>query len=64
MTVKELIKELEQVKNKDIDVIVRGIDPTDYVYYKDVEMTGTEKVYLDFDDSKKTKVFLIDGGMF
>ena len=64
MTVKELIKELEKVKNKDIDVIVRGTDPTDWVYYKDVEMTGTEKVYLDSDDSRETKVFLIDGGLF
>jgi len=64
MTVKELIKKLEKVKDQDMDVIVQGIDPTDYVYYNDVEGVGVEKVYLSEDDDKKTKVFIIDGGMF
>jgi hypothetical protein len=64
MTVKELIKKLEKVKDQDMDVIVQGIDPTDYVYYNDVDGVGVEKVYLSEDDDKKTKVFIIDGGMF
>lgn len=64
MTVKELIKKLEKVKDKDMDVIVQGIDPTDYIYYNDVDGVGVEKVYLSEDDDKKTKVFIIDGGMF
>jgi adenine/guanine phosphoribosyltransferase-like PRPP-binding protein len=64
MTVKELIKKLEKVKDKDLEVIVQGTDPTDYIYYNDVEYTGTNKVYLHEDDTKKTKVFVIDGGMF
>jgi hypothetical protein len=64
MTVKELIKKLEKVKDKDLEVIVQGTDPTNYIYYNDVEYTGTNKVYLSEDDNKKTKVFVIDGGMF
>ncbi len=64
MTVKELIKRLEKVKDQEIEVIVQGIDPTDYTYYNDVEGVGVEKVYLSEDDNKKTKVFIIDGGMF
>ena len=64
MTVKELIKKLEKVKDKDLEVIVQGTDPTSYIYYNDVEYTGTNKVYLSEDDTKKTKVFTIDGGMF
>ena len=64
MTVKELIKKLEKVKDKDMDVIVQGIDPTDYIYYNDVDGVGVEKVYLSEYDNKKTKVFIIDGGMF
>jgi hypothetical protein len=64
MTVKELIKKLEKVKDQNMDVIVQGIDPTDYIYYNDVDGVGVEKVYLSEDDDKKTKVFIIDGGMF
>jgi hypothetical protein len=64
MTVKELIKELKKVKDKDLEVIVQGTDPTGYTYYNDAEYTSTEKVYLSEDDNKKTKVFIIDGGMF
>ena len=64
MTVKELIKRLEKVKDKDIEVIVQGVDPTDYCYYNEVDGVGVEKVYLSEDDDKKTKVFVIDGGMF
>jgi hypothetical protein len=64
MTVKELIKELKKVKNQDLEVIVQGIDPTDWTYYNEVEGVGVEKVYLSEDDDDKTKVFIIDGGMF
>jgi hypothetical protein len=64
MTVKELIEELEKVKNKELEVVVHGTDPTDYCYYNPVYSCGKEKVYLSEDDTKKTKVFIIDGGMF
>ena len=64
MTVKQLIKKLEKVKDKDLEVIVQGVDPTDYCYYNLVDDVGVNKVYLCEDDNKKTKVFIIDGGMF
>lgn len=64
MTVKQLIKQLEKVKDKELEVVIQGMDPTDYVYYNEIEMLGVEKVYLSEDDDKKTKVFIIDGGDF
>ena len=64
MTVNELIKRLERVKDKELEVIIQGIDPTDWTYYNEIENIGVEKVYLSEDDDKKTKVFVIDGGMF
>ena len=64
MTVKDLIKRLEKVKDKDLEVVIQGVDPTDYIYYNEVDGCRTEKVWLDEDDDKKTKVFIIDGGMF
>jgi hypothetical protein len=67
MTIKELIKRLERIKDKDIEVVVRGTDPTDWIYNNPIEGVGIEKVYLteeDEMDNNKTKVFIIDGGMF
>ena len=64
MTVNELIKRLERVKDKELEVIIQGIDPTDWTYYNEIENIGVEKVYLREDDDKKTKVFIIDGGEF
>jgi hypothetical protein len=64
MTVKKLIKKLEKVKDKELEVVIQGIDPTDYTYYNEIEMLGVDKVYLSEDDNKKTKVYIIDGGMF
>ena len=62
MTVNELIKVLEKVKDKEIEVLIHVVDPTEYVYYNNIENLGIEKVYLSEDDDKKTKVFIIDGG--
>jgi hypothetical protein len=64
MTVKQLIKQLEKVKDKELEVVIQGIDHTDYTYYNEIEMLGVDKVYLSEDDNKKTKVYIIDGGMF
>lgn len=64
MTVNQLIKKLEKVKNKELEVVIQGTDPTNWVYYNEIEMEGVEKVYLSEDDTKKTKVYIIDGGMF
>jgi hypothetical protein len=64
MTVSELIKKLEKVKDKELEVVIEGTDPTDWIYYNPIEGTGVRKVYLNDFDNEKTKVFIIDGGMF
>jgi hypothetical protein len=64
MTVNQLIKKLEKVKDKELEVVIKGTDLTDWIYYNEIEMEGVEKVYLSEDDDKKTKVYIIDGGMF
>jgi len=64
MTVSELIKQLEKVKDKELEVVIQGTDPTGWTYYNEIEMLGKDKVYLSEDDKKKTKVYIIDGGMF
>ena len=62
MTVKELIKKLEKVKDRDIEVIVQSTDPTDWTYNNDLEYVGIGSVYLNDDDDDETEVFIIDGG--
>jgi hypothetical protein len=64
MTVQELINDLLTVKDKSIKVIIQGVDPTDYVYYNEIEDCGCDEVLLSEDDDEETKVFIIDGGMF
>lgn len=62
MTVQELINELEKVKNKNLKIVVRGCDPTDYVYYNDVDGVDVQNVYDE--EIGYRKRFVIDGGMF
>ena len=62
MTVKELIEELEKVENKNLKIVVRGTDPTDWVYHNEVEDVGVRNVY-DMEIGYR-KRFVIDGGMF
>ena len=62
MTVKELIEELEKVENKNLKIVVRGSDPTDWVYHNEVEDVGVRNVY-DMEIGYR-KRFVIDGGMF
>lgn len=64
MTVLELINKLQKVEDKNLNVVVRGMDPTDFYYHNDVEDCGVEEVYLCEDDENETKVFVIDGGVF
>ena len=77
MTVKELIKELQKVKNQDIEIVIRGTGPDDWVYLNDIEYTeqtqcimieGEGLIEVDEDDYDEdddiTEVFVIDGGMF
>jgi hypothetical protein len=64
MTVQELINKLQEVKDKNLNVVVRGTDPTDYQYNNDVEGCSVEEVYLSDEDEEETTVFVIDGGVF
>lgn len=80
MTVKELIEQLQQVKDQDIEVIIQGTGPDSWVYMNDVENTkqsqcimveGEGLVEVDEDDindedfvDEIIEVFVIDGGMF
>ena len=63
MTVQELINRLNRVKDKSVEVIIRGTDPTDWTYNNEIDSCGVEKVYFE-DDEEKRKCFVIDGGMF
>ena len=47
MTVQELINELQQVKNKNLQIVVRGTDPTDWIYNNEVEGISEENVFYE-----------------
>jgi hypothetical protein len=79
MTVKELIDELNKVEDKEIEIIIRGTDHTDWVYDNSVEYCRVDKIYFedeeDFWESRDKDVdededegvrtcFVIDGGLF
>ena len=79
MKVKDLIKELSQIENQDMDVIIRGTGPDDWVYLNDVEYfkyATVAEVYGEglievededmgeWDEGELTEVFIIDGGTF
>jgi hypothetical protein len=63
MTVQELINRLNKVKDKSVEVIIRGTDPTDWTYNNEIDSCGVEKVYFE-DDEEERKCFVIDGGCF
>ena len=65
LTVKELIKVLEKVDNKNLKVVIRGEDPSDYVYFKNIEGVKVGKVYYEgLEEYKVRKRVIIDGGVF
>lgn len=64
MTVQELINELNKVQNKEIEVIIRGTDPTDWVYNNEVWDCDVENVYFEDEDDEERECFVIDGGSF
>lgn len=79
MTVKELITKLQQIKNQESRVVIRGVDPTDWTYptYNDINdvenslLVDGDGVYeIDQNDIDKhiddnfEPVVIIDGGMF
>ena len=67
MTVQELIEVLEKVENKNLKVVVTGMDPTDFVYVNRIEKTdvNVENVGIDTgDDFIYRRRLVISGGMF
>jgi hypothetical protein len=66
MTVQELINELQQVKNKNLQIVVRGTDPTDWIYNNKLEgIIGEKNVfYEDIDDCYYRRRLVLDGGSF
>ena len=78
MTVKELIAKLEQIKNKDMDVIIKGTDPTDFTYYNDIDEINPSFLFqgeydtfevideVDINEmgDKVSEVLIIDAGQF
>ena len=64
MTVKELIKVLEKVENKNLKIVVKGMDPTDWVYVNRIDEgdVNVENVYDDEIGYRRRLV--INGGMF
>ena len=77
MTVKELIEQLQQVENQDIEVVIKGTGPDEWIYMneiEDIKQTYTMMVEdeglieIDEDDADEdddiTQVLVIDGGMF
>lgn len=66
MTVKELIKVLEKVENKNLKVVIRGEDPSDYVYFNSISSVEVGDVYYEGLEEypKIRKRVIIDGGVF
>jgi len=65
MTVQELINELQQVKNKNLQIVVRGTDPTDWIYNNELEGVSEKNVfYDDITNCYYRRRLVIDGGMF
>ena len=78
MTVKELIAKLEQIKNKDMDVIIKGTDPTDFTYYNDIDEINPSFLFqgeydtfevideVDINEmgDRVSEVLIIDAGQF
>jgi hypothetical protein len=77
MTIKELIEQLQQVENQDIEVIIKGTGPDEWVYMNEIEdlkqinciaiegegLVEVEDDEIDEDDDV-IQVFVIDVGMF
>lgn len=65
MTVKELIKVLEKVENKNLKIVIRGEDPSDYVYFNKIDSVKVGNVYYEgLEEYKVRKRVIIDGGVF
>ena len=77
MTVKELIEQLQQIENQDIEVVIKGTGPDEWIYMNEIEdikqtytmmvedegLVEVDKDDVDEDDNV-IQVLVIDGGMF
>jgi len=78
MTVKELIAKLEQIENKDMDIVIKGTDPTDFTYYNDIDEVNPSFLFqgeydtfevideVDINEmgNRVSEVLIIDAGQF
>ena len=79
MTVKELIDQLSKIENQDLQVLIKGTDPTDFVYHNDIqsvkkslmsnydgELYEIDEDEIDEDDDEQVieEVIMLDGGLF
>ena len=77
MTVKELIEQLQQIENQDIEIVIKGTGPDEWIYMNEIEdikqtytmmiedegLVEVDEDDVDEDDTV-TQVLVIDGGMF
>jgi hypothetical protein len=64
MTVKELIEKLEKIENKDLQVVIQIVDPTDYVYYNEIEDVDVKNATWEtVDGFKIRRRVVLDGGI-
>lgn len=77
MTVKELIEQLQQIENQDIEVVIKGTGPDEWIYMNEIEdikqtytMMVEDEGLVEVDeddvdeDDNVIQVLVIDGGMF
>jgi len=64
MTVQQLINRLQKIKNKDLEVVVKGSSSgEDWVYHNVIEGVKSGKFWDDCED-EEVKAFIIDAGYF
>ena len=63
MTVQQLINRLQKIKNKDLEVVVKGSSPDNWVYHNVIEGVKSGKFWDDCED-EEVKAFIIDAGTF
>ena len=69
MKVQELINKLEKVKKKNLQIVIRGTDPTDFLYHNEIEGLSEENIFYQTYDGDEfdfyyRRRFVIDGGLF
>ena len=80
MTVKELIAKLQQIEDQDVNVVIKGTDPTDWTYYNEIESISFEQHTIehdegitilddsddikDYDEDEIKPLLIIDAGSF